>query len=193
MKDKKELLKQIMTLLARNEQDEANKLLRVFLDNIPEITTEEVTEVAQQLEEEKIFADAEQHSTIERSVFEIIRDKIPQKDLNEFTAGHPIRTFLEENNIIKSLYKRAQNLLDVNNSFTELYSDWTLVAKQFLKLHIHYLRKENQLFPYLERRGFSHPSSIMWSLHDEIRKLAKEFNTAVNEKQSELAQEILKI
>jgi hypothetical protein len=34
----------------------------------------------------------------------------------------------------------------------------------------HYLRKENILFPYLERHGFTGPSSVMWGIHDEIRE-----------------------
>jgi DUF438 domain-containing protein len=33
----------------------------------------------------------------------------------------------------------------------------------------HYLRKENALFPYLEKHGFSGPSTVMWAIHDDIR------------------------
>jgi DUF438 domain-containing protein len=33
----------------------------------------------------------------------------------------------------------------------------------------HYLRKENMLFPYLEKHGFSGPSTVMWAIHDDIR------------------------
>ncbi|MGC8878627.1 MAG: DUF438 domain-containing protein [Anaerolineae bacterium] len=33
----------------------------------------------------------------------------------------------------------------------------------------HYLRKENGLFPYLEKRGFTGPSTVMWAIHDDIR------------------------
>ncbi len=191
MRDKKELLRQIMIALAKDEKEQADKLLQVFLDYIPEITPEEVTEVAQKLEDENTFSNAEQHVTIERHVFQIIRDKMPQKDLKGFTAGHPINTFLKENTFIKELHLRTEELLKSENSFTNLYSDWTLIAKEFLSLDIHYLRKENQLFPYLERKGFSHPSTIMWSLHDEIRKLAKNFNKAVIEKDEANAKEIL--
>ncbi len=191
MKDKKELLKQIMISLANNETEQAEKLLRVFMDYVPEITAEEVTEVAQKLEDEKVFSNAEQHVFIEQKVFEIIREKIPQKDLSSFTKGHPIHTFLEENKFIKDLHIRAQKLNETQNSFIDLYSDWTLIAKEFSNLNIHYLRKENQLFPYLEQKGFNHPSSIMWSLHDEIRKLSKEFTQSVNEKDEETAKKCL--
>ena len=187
MRDKKELLRQIMIELANDKQEKADKLIQVFMDYIPEISTEEVTEVAQQLEYEKIFADAEQHVNIERKIFEVINKKIPQKDMTQFTAGHPIHTFLEENKRIKELCERARKLNDTENSFTDLYSDWVLITKQFSDLDIHYLRKENQLFPFLERRGFNHPSSIMWSLHDEIRGLAKGFSKVVADKNTKSA------
>ena len=38
----------------------------------------------------------------------------------------------------------------------------------------HYLRKENQLFPYLEQHGVEGPSKVMWALHDDIRAALKE-------------------
>ncbi len=189
MQDKKELLRQIMISLANNETERADKLLQVFMDYIPEITPEEITEVAQILEDEKVFENAEQHISIERKIFKIIENKIPQKDLSSFPAGHPIHSFLEENKQIKELGERTRKLIAQTDSFSNLYSDWVLIAKQYRNVDIHYLRKENQLFPFLEKRGFNHPSSIMWSLHDEIRRMAKMLTSAIADKQEELARE----
>ncbi len=191
MKDKKELLKQIMTALAKGQKEEADKLIRVFMDYVPEITAEEITQVAQELDEAGVFADVNQHMSIEQNVFGIIDKKMPVQDLDSFTEGHPIHTFLTENKMIKELCKRAQNLVSDSNSFDNLYSDWTLLAKQFLLLDIHYLRKENQLFPFLEKRGFSHPSTIMWSIHDEIRSAAKQLNKTVEQKDKKRAYDLL--
>lgn len=191
MKDKKELLKEIMKALAKADNEEADRLTQVFLNDIPEITSEEVTEVAQRLDDEGVFADVSQHTNIERKVFEIIRTKIPVQDLKSFPKGHPVHTFLEENKQIMALKDRAEALLRETDGFTNLKSDWALLAKQFLSIDIHYLRKENQLFPYLEKRGFSHPSTIMWSLHDEIRRQAKLFAKAVDENDESAAREML--
>ena len=33
----------------------------------------------------------------------------------------------------------------------------------------HYQRKENLLFPYLEKKGITGPSNVMWAKDDEIR------------------------
>jgi DUF438 domain-containing protein len=45
---------------------------------------------------------------------------------------------------------------------------------------IHYQRKENQLFPFLEKHGITAPPQVMWSVHDEIRALIKDIRTALN-------------
>ncbi|MCK5690873.1 hypothetical protein KAI87_16450, partial [Myxococcota bacterium] len=94
MRDKNELLREIMTALAKNEIAKADKLIGVFMDYVPEISAEEVTAVAQKMEEDKIFSDAGQHVEIERKIFEVIAKKIPQVDVSQFGAGHPIHSFL---------------------------------------------------------------------------------------------------
>ena len=34
-------------------------------------------------------------------------------------------------------------------------------------MNSHYLRKEHQLFPFLEAHGVEGPSKVMWALHDD--------------------------
>ncbi len=182
MKDKLGLLARIMRHLAANETEAADKLIEVFMNQVPEISADEIAKTAQELDDEGVFDNAEQHVSIERKVFAVIDQKIPVQDLSNYGPGHPIHTFREENKMLRKLVERSRKLLETANSFTRLHSDWVLIAKEFQQAELHYLRKENQLFPFLEKRGFSHPSSIMWSLHDEIRMLAKNFRKAVDEK-----------
>ncbi len=49
------------------------------------------------------------------------------------------------------------------------------------KIIIHFARKENQLFPFLERHGFTGPSKVMWGKHDEIRAALKALAAAIDE------------
>ncbi len=191
MGDKKELLKHIMTALAKGDTETADKFIKIFMDYVPEITAEEVTQVAQQLDDEGVFKDASHHMSIEQNVFGIIDTKMVAHDLNTFPEGHPVHTFLKENKVIKELCHRATELMKDKATFDTLYTDWVLLAKQFLLLDIHYLRKENQLFPFLEKRGFSHPSTIMWSIHDAIRGVAKQFAQEVENKEQEKAYDTL--
>ncbi len=45
---------------------------------------------------------------------------------------------------------------------------------EFLEFEHHYVKKENILFPYLEKRWKNYrPLTVMWSLHDDIRKKLK--------------------
>ena len=57
---------------------------------------------------------------------------------------------------------------------------------------MHYLGKENQLFPFLEKRGFSHPSTIMWGLHDKIRRLTKLYRAILDIRDEQKAIALLK-
>ena len=41
------------------------------------------------------------------------------------------------------------------------------------KIDLHYSRKENLLFPYLEREGITAPPKVMWGVDDEIRAKIK--------------------
>ncbi|HTX69455.1 MAG TPA: PAS domain-containing protein, partial [Thermoleophilia bacterium] len=51
----------------------------------------------------------------------------------------------------------------------------------------HYLRKENQLFPFLEEHGVEGPSKVMWSIHDDIRALIKQARATIAEDDAALA------
>jgi DUF438 domain-containing protein len=46
----------------------------------------------------------------------------------------------------------------------------------------HYLRKENILFPLLEKHGFTGPSTVMWAIHDDIRRGWKQLDERLSER-----------
>jgi len=82
----------------------------------------------------------------------------------ERMPGHPVHTFMAENRVARkrvSALARAAwlGLTALREALAEL--------KPILR---HYERKENQLFPFLERVGFTGPSKVMWAKHDEIRE-----------------------
>ena len=86
----------------------------------------------------------------------------------KFPDGHPVRTYLEENILIRSLMLELES---VNTSkglehFSEIF-------EKLAKVDLHFTRKENQLFPYLEKYGWTSPSQGMWTFHDQIRDQVK--------------------
>lgn len=44
------------------------------------------------------------------------------------------------------------------------------IFNQLNSIEIRFVRKENQLFPFLEKKGWDGPSKSMWSFHDTLRQ-----------------------
>jgi DUF438 domain-containing protein len=94
----------------------------------------------------------------------VFRDSLVVQDKPETLPGHPVHTFRAEN-------EAAAAVLDALEAAVR-ESQWQEAREHLAKLREyekHYLRKENILFPYLEKHGFSGPSSVMWGIHDDIR------------------------
>ena len=88
---------------------------------------------------------------------------IPQY-AEELPDGHPVKVYFEENQLITSLLTQliAAPIAEDFEKFFNLFNQLAEVEKRFA-------RKENQLFPYLEKHGWTGPSQGMWAFHDKIR------------------------
>lgn len=96
-----------------------------------------------------------------------------------FPQGHPVRVYLEENILIRKLF---QELFETN--IEEDYQTFYNIFNQICEVEKHFARKENQLFPYLEKYGWTGPSQGMWAFHDQIRGEIKALRKKVEEKDS---------
>lgn len=85
-----------------------------------------------------------------------------------FPDGHPIRTYMEENILIHKYISKLK-FIDINKEL-ELYAE---IFEKLATINLHFIRKENQLFPYLEKHGWTSPSQNMWAMHDDIREHIK--------------------
>lgn len=94
--------------------------------------------------------------------------------------GHPVHTYRAANKVIQSLADRlgevAARLAEGDNEALPLAAS---LVGELAGLHLHYLRKEHQLFPFLERHGIVGPSEVMWGVHDEIRAQLKAARAAL--------------
>jgi len=95
--------------------------------------------------------------------------------------GHPITNYLEENIVIRELCEKVVATFDAQNH--QSYDATLALLKELANIHIHYLRKEDQLFPYLEKHDFTYPSTGMWKFQDEIRAELKLATKAVEKKE----------
>jgi len=86
----------------------------------------------------------------------------------QYPDGHPVRIYLEENLLIRSLIKDLEAL-----TLPEDLENFSITFEKLAKIDLHFTRKENQLFPYLEKYGWTSPSQGMWTFHDQIRDQVK--------------------
>ncbi|HHV65323.1 MAG TPA: DUF438 domain-containing protein [Peptococcaceae bacterium] len=97
--------------------------------------------------------------------------------------GHPLNTFKIEN---EALEKYIEGTVKKN---IERFKQDNSTANKNALLHDfntlwdvdkHYSRKENLLFPYLEKYGITAPPKVMWGVDDEIRAAIKEVRSLLN-------------
>jgi PAS domain S-box-containing protein len=79
--------------------------------------------------------------------------------------GHPVRVYFQENDIINALLEEltAVDAVEELQKYANIFNQLHTIEKRFA-------RKENQLFPFLEKKGWVGPSQGMWSFHDNLRE-----------------------
>jgi DUF438 domain-containing protein len=89
--------------------------------------------------------------------------------------GHPLDTFSRENQAIRAAaqdLREALGLLLAGDKGQPVeVGKLRLRFNALMDVDKHYARKENLLFPMLERPGISGPSKVMWGKDDEVREL----------------------
>ena len=89
----------------------------------------------------------------------------------ETIPGHPVHTFRAENRAVEQVLAALQTALELLGAIPGAVrlAEARRELGRLREYEKHYLRKENILFPYLERHNFSGPSMVMWAIHDDIR------------------------
>jgi DUF438 domain-containing protein len=106
----------------------------------------------------------------------VFRESLDAQTPPEGTPGHPIHTFRMENETVGGVLDALQAALEaLKANVLEGAPEPSLLDRarervaKLREYERHYLRKENILFPFLERHGFTGPSSVMWAIHDDVR------------------------
>ncbi|MDW7740448.1 MAG: DUF438 domain-containing protein [Bacillota bacterium] len=101
----------------------------------------------------------------------------------EESPGHPVYLFKQENREIEKITAEIKELAgQVEKEDPEDFKDKIKAYLEKLKdVELHYIRKEQLLFPYLERYGFMGPSKVMWGKHNEVRDLFKQAFSAIEQ------------
>ena len=114
------------------------------------------------------------------AVINMLGDQI-DNTMPNLPTDHPIMHYLKENEEMKRLLLAVEDLVQypmIKNQWLELYD-------KISQYPIHYKRKQNQLYPVLERKGFTRPTTTMWTFDDLVRDEIREAERLLREDQED--------
>lgn len=182
--DRRENLKQIIRQL--HEGVDPQILRQKFEETVGDITAQEIGSLEQELVKEGLpETEIKRLCDLHVQVFEACLDN---KNKPETESGHPVHTMIAENQAAAELISALRQELHRMGA-DPAETIWSFSVNHLLSLtgelaagiHVHYLRKENQLFPLLETHGLEAPSKVMWEVHDDIRAKAKSCQTLLKQ------------
>jgi uncharacterized protein len=110
----------------------------------------------------------------------VFRESLDSQGALRMPAGHPAHTYMAENREIEKAANRwTDHCRRLGTAAAPSAAECAAALNDLAKVEVHYTRKENQLFPCLEKHGFTGPSKVMWSIHDDIRKLIRTLRGAI--------------
>lgn len=101
---------------------------------------------------------------------------LEQEPAPENKPGHPLFDFRTENELIeRTLEGLESQVLQFAGGEQAVLPSLRENAKNLGLILNHYDKKENMIFPVLEKYGFEGPSKVMWGVDNEIRQALRQF------------------
>jgi len=153
------------------------------------VTASEITEMEQALVDEGMpVSEIQRLCDVHSAVFKGSIDEIHKDEYSHFGKSedwHPLNVFKMENRAIEQILddeipKALENYANEKSAHTR--KPLIFAVQKLSTIDRHYRRKENLIFPYMERHGITAPPKVMWGVDDEIRELIK---SALNKLQSD--------
>ncbi|MCK5627393.1 DUF438 domain-containing protein [Candidatus Bathyarchaeota archaeon] len=168
---KKRIMKEIITELHKGLSVEEAK--DRFEREIGTITSTEIAEVEQSLIDEGLSPDEiKKFCNVHALLF---KSTLEKSTVKEKSPAHPIFLFELENREIEKVTGKIKEIKNNVGTYEldSLKKELNALFNELKNIEIHYVRKEQLLFPYLEKYGFHGPSKVMWGKDNEIRDLLK--------------------
>lgn len=182
--DRQEMLKQIIKELHNGKS--VDEVKAKFEEAVGDVTVAEISRMEHDLmTEEGIPVEEVQHlCSVHTAIFKGSIEEIHRSEKPENQPGHPVHTWKAENkeidlltNFKLALHKDRFEKEDTDQNRFQLLEDLNLL----MDLDKHYSRKENLLFPYLEKYGIEGPTKVMWGVDDSIRSAIKSVKNKLND------------
>ncbi len=165
---RKNVIKQVIKEL--HEGKSVDEVKQKFEEAFAGVSATEISEAEQALITEGLPVSEVQrlcdvHSAVFKgSIEEIHRETDPTK-----IPGHPANVIMLENRELEKIIKNKIKPYLENMSDKDAVENLHKGFEELLKIDIHYSKKENLLFPYMEKYGITAPPKVMWGVDDEIR------------------------
>lgn len=166
---KKEILKDIILKLHQGQSVEKAK--ERFEKEVGNISSMEIAEIEQSLLNDGVTVDEiKKFCNVHALIFESALKKTVSK---EQSSSHPVYLFKLENREIEKITSALKIIInDLELQKLDNKKENIKILLESLKnIKGHYTRKEQILFPYLEKYGFFGPSKVMWGKDEEIREI----------------------
>ncbi|MEL7649191.1 MAG: DUF438 domain-containing protein [Sedimentibacter sp.] len=164
---RKQVIKQVISEL--HEGKSVEEVKKKFEDAFAGVSATEISEAEQALISEGLPITEVQrlcdvHSAVFKgSIEEIHRETDPAK-----IPGHPVNVLMLENRKIEDIIEHKVKPF-IHESAAGAADNLREGLEELSKINVHYSKKENLLFPYMEKYGITAPPKVMWGVDDEIR------------------------
>src|SRR3954469_9375886 len=175
--ERQEMLKEIIKELHAGKN--VDEVKAKFEEAVGDVTVVEISQLERALMQEEGIpvAEVQRLCSVHVAIFKGSIEEIHRSEKPEDEPGHPIHTWKMENKEVDMLVNFKVQLHtehfekeDSDENRFKLLEDLNLLWD----LDKHYSRKENLLFPYLEKYGIDGPTKVMWGVDDAIRLAIKE-------------------
>ena len=142
-----------------------------FEKEVGNVTSTEIAEIEQALIDEGLSPEEiKKFCNVHALIFQSALEKAGTEETSPY---HPVYLFKLENREIEKLVDELKKAAEKDVK----PAAWRQGLKERLLrlkgIETHYERKEQLLFPFLEKKGFMGPSKVMWGKDNEIRDLLK--------------------
>ncbi|MFH5835674.1 DUF438 domain-containing protein [Proteiniclasticum sp. C24MP] len=186
---RQELLKGMILKLHEGVSPEEVK--KEFREHFTGVSSYEITQMEQNLINEGMTVEEVQNlCDVHADIFKGSIDEVHTRSKEEESIGHPVRVLREENYALRNLLDEdILPKLDafINHPEAPIKNMLLQDINMLWDIDKHYSRKENIIFPYMEKYGMSAPPKVMWGVDDEIRASIKEMKqNVIDENREEL-------
>jgi hypothetical protein len=166
---KKKIMRDIIRRLHQGLSVEEAK--QRFEREVGSISSTEIAEVEQSLIDEGLSPEEiKKFCNVHALLFQSALEKTVSK---EESPAHPVHLFKLENREIEKLTAALKEAAGKVGGYelSGLKREIKDLLARLKGVDVHYTRKEQILFPFLEKHGFFGPSKVMWGKDNEIREL----------------------